>query len=137
MRSNTSLSRRAFLQIGSAAALASTCMTGLPRVAQAAGAEPQKGRYVCPPCGLPCDKLPFDAPGSCPNCSMKLVPADGGADSPPAVSILLFNGAQLIDFAGPWEVFGTAGFLVHTVADKVELLTAVFGERIMPEYSFD
>jgi nucleoside-diphosphate-sugar epimerase len=44
-------------------------------------------------------------------------------------AILLFNGAQLIDFAGPWEVFGTAGWLVHTVADKKDMLTAVFGEK--------
>ncbi|HYX70153.1 MAG TPA: DJ-1/PfpI family protein [Terriglobales bacterium] len=93
--------------------------------------------YVCPPCGLPCDKLVFDKPGTCPNCGMTLVPAAGGADSPPSVAILLFNGAQLIDFAGPWEVFGTAGLLVHTVAERAETLTAVFGEKIVPDYTFD
>ena len=49
----------------------------------------------------------------------------------------LFNGAQLIDFAGPWEVFGTAGWLVHTVADKKDMLTAVFGEKIIPDYTFE
>lgn len=93
--------------------------------------------YICPPCGLPCDKLIFDKPGNCPNCGMALIPAQPGKDSPPTVAILLFNGAQLIDFAGPWEVFGTAGFLVHTVADKPDLLTAVFGEKIIPDYTFD
>jgi hypothetical protein len=35
---------------------------------------------------------------------MTLVPLGGGEGSPPSVAILLFNGAQLIDFAGPWEV---------------------------------
>ena len=29
--------------------------------------------YVCPPCGLPCDKLEFDEPGACPTCGMILV----------------------------------------------------------------
>jgi len=93
--------------------------------------------FVCPPCGLPCDKLTFDHPGDCPNCGMTLVPAQAGADSPPTVAILLFNGAQLIDFAGPWEVFGSAGFLIHTVANKAEPLMAVFGEKIIPDYTFD
>ncbi len=93
--------------------------------------------YICPPCGLPCDKLTFDKPGSCPSCGMTLIPAQPGEDSPPSVAILLFNGAQLIDFAGPWEVFGSAGFLVHTVAEKAEPLTAVFGEKIIPDYTFD
>jgi putative intracellular protease/amidase len=68
---------------------------------------------------------------------MTLVPSASADDSPPNVAILLFNGAQLIDFAGPWEVFGTAGWLVHTVADKKDMLTAVFGEKIVPDYTFE
>jgi len=67
---------------------------------------------------------------------MKLI-SIGGEDSPPTVAILLFNGAEIIDFAGPWEVFGTAGFLVHTVAQNLEPITMVFGQRVMPDYTFD
>jgi putative intracellular protease/amidase len=67
---------------------------------------------------------------------MTLVPATGEG-GPPKVAILLFNGAQLIDFAGPWEVFGTAGLLVHTVAEKPEVLTAVFGAKLVPDYTFE
>jgi putative intracellular protease/amidase len=67
---------------------------------------------------------------------MTLVPVAVGEDSPPKVAILLFNGVQLIDFAGPWEVFGTAGLLVHTVAERQETLTAVFGEKVVPDYTF-
>jgi putative intracellular protease/amidase len=93
--------------------------------------------YVCPPCGLPCDKLTFDKPGNCPGCGMTLVPAGGADDGPSRVAVLLFGGAELIDFAGPWEVFGTAGLLVHSVAEKPEMLTTVFGQKVTPDYTFD
>jgi putative intracellular protease/amidase len=93
--------------------------------------------YVCPPCGQDCDKITFDKPGSCPHCGMKLVPFAAGEGGPPVVAILLFNGAQIIDFAGPWEVFGTAGFLVHTVAENLEPITMVFGQKLVPDYSFE
>jgi len=68
---------------------------------------------------------------------MTLVPLGGGKDAPRTVAILLFNGAELIDFAGPWEVFGTAGFLVHTVAESSEPLTVVFGQKVIPDYTFE
>jgi len=134
----TSFSRRSFLRTTAGATLAGACLPGSSASLVPATLEyPLKApKYVCPPCGFPCDKLTFDAPGACPKCGMTLVAADGGADAPPSVAILLFNGAQLIDFAGPWEVFGTAGLLVHTVAEKAEPLTAVFGARIIPDYTF-
>jgi putative intracellular protease/amidase len=68
---------------------------------------------------------------------MKLVPTSAGDDSPPAVAILLFNGVEIIDYAGPWEVFGSAGFQVHTVAEKIEPLTLVFGQKLIADYSFE
>src|SRR5438046_8432831 len=125
------LTRRSFMKGGAGAVIAASCLSNLKASAaileahatESAGAK----TYVCPPCGLPCDKLTFDKPGNCPNCGMTLVPLDGEG-GPPKVAILVFNGAELIDFAGPWEVFGTAGFLVHTVAEKPEPLTVVFGQ---------
>ena len=68
---------------------------------------------------------------------MKLVPLGGGVDSPPSVAIILFNGAQIIDFAGPWEVFGTAGFLVHTVAENPQTLTMVLGQKVAFDHTFE
>lgn len=91
--------------------------------------------YVCPPCGLPCDKLTFDKPGSCPQCGMTLIPA-GGAGVP-AVAMLLYPGVEIIDIAGPWEAFGTAGILVHTVAEKPDPLTLVFNQKVVPDFTFD
>lgn len=31
------------------------------------------GQFVCPPCGLDCDKKVFDKPGKCPGCGMTLI----------------------------------------------------------------
>lgn len=131
-------SRRAFIQATAPTALTCACL-GMPLLedASAVAASPATGSYRCPPCGLPCDNLVFDKPGKCPNCGMTLVPASSAGDGPPHVAILLFNGAQLIDFAGPWEVFGTAGWLVYTAAEKKDMLTAVFGEKIIPDYTFE
>jgi putative intracellular protease/amidase/DNA-directed RNA polymerase subunit RPC12/RpoP len=135
------LTRRTFMKGGAGALLAASCLTSLGSRAGTAQASTSLNSvtevYICPPCGAPCDKLTFDKPGDCPNCGMTLVPLGGGKDSPPTVAILLFNGAELIDFAGPWEVFGTAGFLVHTVAEKSEPLIMVFGQTVIPDYTFD
>ena len=56
---------------------------------------------------------------------------------PPTVAILLFDGVQIIDYSGPWEVFGQAGFKVHTVAEKREPLTTAFGQKVVADYTFD
>src|SRR5690349_16854947 len=53
------------------------------------------------------------------------------------VAIVLFDGVQIIDYSGPWEVFGQAGFKVFTVADKTEPLTTRFDEKVTADYSFD
>jgi len=131
------LNRRQFLIGGVGATVAGGCLNNLQlaTLSVEARATPSAKLYICPPCGLPCDKLTFDSPGSCPQCGMKLVPMDGEG-GPPKVAILLYNGVEIIDIAGPWEVFGTAGFLVHTVAEKLEPLTLVFGQKVIPDYSF-
>jgi CubicO group peptidase (beta-lactamase class C family)/putative intracellular protease/amidase len=89
--------------------------------------------YVCPPCGLACDRRTFDKPGVCPECGMRLIEKQD--EKPIRVAILLFEGVELIDYTGPWEVFGQAGFVVHTVAEKAEPVRATFGQRVLPDYS--
>lgn len=137
------LTRRNYL-VGSAGAFAATAFPSsafaadqspTPDPAPPPGPVPAGQKYKCPPCGLPCDQLVFDKPGDCPNCGMTLVPVSGGGV--PTVAILMFDGAEIIDFAGPWEVFGAAGFLVHTVASRREPLTMVFGQKLTPDYTFD
>jgi putative intracellular protease/amidase len=133
------LTRRGFIKRSAGAVIAASCLPAIDLSAsgsKAHAAQDAAKKYVCPPCGLDCDKLTFDKPGNCPQCGMTLVPL-GGEGGPPTVAILLFNGAQLIDFAGPWEVFGTAGFLVHTVADSLEPHVMVFGEKVIADYTFE
>src|SRR5438105_4615193 len=139
-QSSDLLNRRSFIKGSAGAVVAASCMSTLGFSTSAFEAHANAGAsakvYVCPPCGLPCDKLTFDKPGSCPQCGMTLIPADGEG-GPPKIAILLYNGVEIIDIAGPWEAFGTAGFLVHTVAEKTEPLTLVFGQKLIPDYTFE
>ena len=84
---------------------------------QAASNNPKKV-YVCPDCGCAADNRTFDKPGNCPECGMALIEKIDNKEQRPSVAILLFDNAQVIDYAGPWEVFGEAGFKVFTVAEK-------------------
>src|SRR5215813_4412035 len=133
------LTRRNFIKGGAGAVLAVGCLHGFELHTTAKGANLNRNAartYICPPCGQACDKLTFDQPGNCPQCGMTLIPADGEG-GPPKVAILLYNGVELIDIAGPWEVFGGAGFLVHTIAEKAEPLTLVYGQKVIPDYTFE
>ena len=102
---------------------------------QAASNKPKKV-YVCPDCGCAADNRTFDKPGNCPECGMALIEKIDNKEQRPSVAILLFDNAQVIDYAGPWEVFGEAGFKVFTVAEKRAPINAVFGQKIVPDYTF-
>jgi transcriptional regulator GlxA family with amidase domain len=58
----------------------------------------------------------------------------------PTVGIILFEGAEELDWAGPWEVFtlaGTNGALrAVTVAESSPVRSAK-GLRVLPDHSFD
>ena len=96
--------------------------------------------HVCPPCGQSCDSIVFDAPGTCPRCGMKLV-EQGAARTPMAtaktVAILLFPNVEIIDYTGPWELFGAAGYQVVTVASTRAPVTTAMGMTVVPGYTFD
>jgi putative intracellular protease/amidase len=97
--------------------------------------------YVCPPCGLDCDKETHDKPGVCQRCGMTLVEktieSHASGEKPLTVAILLFNGVEIIDYSGPWEVFGAAGFDVHTVASALGPIKTVFGQKVVPDYTLE
>jgi putative intracellular protease/amidase/DNA-directed RNA polymerase subunit RPC12/RpoP len=134
------LTRRNFMKGGAGAVLAVGCLHTLGRSAAALGASQGQSAsakvYVCPPCGQDCDKLTFDKPGACPGCGMALV-EKSEADKAPTVAILLFDRAEIIDFAGPWEVFGGAGYKVFTVAEKTDPVKCVYGQHVVADYTFE
>ena len=60
------------------------------------------------------------------------------------VGILLFNDAEVLDFAGPFEVFSVTSELNHfepfdvfTVAETLEAISAVNGLSVNPTYDFN
>ncbi len=63
--------------------------------------------------------------------------AAAGADSPaperPRAVILLFDGVQIIDFTGPYEVLGQAGMEVYTASVDGRPLVTNLGLRVTPD----
>lgn len=101
--------------------------------------------FLCPPCNLPCDTVHFDKPGFCPVCAMKLFASypefnnrqgDHGDLCRKKVAVVLFPGVEIIDFSGPWEVFGAAGMEVFSVAASDTMLTASMGLTMKPDFTF-
>ncbi len=50
------------------------------------------------------------------------------------VAILIFDNVQIIDFTGPYEVFGQAGYNVFTVANKEDTITTHMKLDVLPTY---
>jgi putative intracellular protease/amidase len=63
--------------------------------------------------------------------------APARADAQPSVAILMFDGVQIIDFSGPYEVFGQAGYRVFTVSKDGKGVTSAMGLQVNVDYSFD
>ena len=102
-------------------------------------AEGPAKHYVCAPCGMECDKQVFDKPGNCPVCGAPLVEQGSAVTTaPPApkVAFLIFTGVQPIDYAGPYEIFGAAGFDVYTVAATKDPILTTFGMKVVPRHTF-
>jgi putative intracellular protease/amidase len=119
------------------AAVEITCAPAHP--AASASAQAPGKRYVCTACGGACDLAVFDHPGTCPQCGMPLV-EEGSVEARKQggkpVAILLFDGVEIIDFTGPWEVFGAAGFEVYTVAATRAPVTTSMGMTVVPRYTY-
>lgn len=60
-----------------------------------------------------------------------------GAEKP-NVAILIFDGVQIIDYTGPYEVLGSRRKRnVYTVAEKPEAVTTNMGMKVVPNYTFE
>ena len=100
--------------------------------------------YQCDPCGCDSDGKQFEHPGNCPSCGMKLIARTEpykplkSLDEPMNVAILLFHHAQVLDYAGPYDVFvsvGSANFNVYTVGETSEPIITMPNLSINPEYT--
>ena len=89
---------------------------------------------------IPFDQTPIAAVAE-PNPNPLKPPAQGSLP----VAFLISDGAVVIDFCGPWEVFqdvdisgrADAAFQLYTVAETREPIRASGGIRIIPDYTFD
>ncbi len=90
-------------------------------------------QYICPPCNMVCDKLEFKEPGICNHCSMQLIPATQIGEI--SIAFYLQDGVEVLDFAGPMEVFAYAGYKVFTVSKTRETITSQKILKIIPDYS--
>jgi putative intracellular protease/amidase len=108
--------------------------------------KPAFDEYVCPPCGCGNDDKVHDKPGYCSVCGMQLIlKGSAAAQAPPTgpppnrkkAAILIFDGVQIIDYTGPYEVFGQAGMDVFTVAAKPEMITTAMNMKVTPHYTLE
>ncbi|PYF77060.1 DJ-1/PfpI family protein [Pedobacter nutrimenti] len=94
--------------------------------------------FICPPCSGSCDTLSFDKAGTCSDCGMALLhktTTDAPKEHQTTICFYLYEGVEVLDFAGPMEVFSYAGFKVFTVSKKKEALTSQGILKVLPDYS--
>lgn len=100
--------------------------------------------WVCTPCGGDCDNQVYSHPGKCPSCGMALIPKDNV--NPVRVAIVVHDQVELLDFAGPGEVFQDASmfaaekgitFKVFTVAPGPGPVVSQSFVKIEPEFTID
>jgi putative intracellular protease/amidase len=91
-------------------------------------APPQVAAYVC----AKGDGTEDVAPGACSTCGAELVLVS----RPLRAAILVFEGVQIIDYCGPFEVFGQARVQPFTVAKTTDPLTTAMGMKVVPSHSF-
>lgn len=102
--------------------------------------------YFCPPCGCKSDGKTFSQPGICPSCPMALEKleahyrnlvtiADSGPRKRHKVAILIFDQVQIIDYTGPFEVFGAAGYDVLLVSKEQKTIHTNMGMKVIPDHT--
>lgn len=95
--------------------------------------------FVCPPCGG-CDYKTFDKPGKCLVCGMTLIKMSMNdfvkqiSLKPVIVNFYIQNHVELLDFAGPMEVFSAAGFKINTICKTRDTIHSS-AISFVPQYS--
>jgi len=113
--------------------------------AQGQHTSKQDAAWFCGICGGSCDTLVFNAPGVCPHCGMTLLHMTfterqtilNNYRNQMTICFYLQDGVEVLDFAGPMEVFAYSGFRVFTVSKtKAPIITQGI-LKIVPDYSID
>lgn len=102
-----------------------------------------KNTYVCPPCDTICDTKTYDKPGTCNTCNMELITKESlekaeeiNRNNPiKTIAFYLQEGVEVLDFAGPMEVFAYAGLEVFTVSKTKEPILSQGILKVTPDYS--
>lgn len=103
----------------------------------------QSAAYYCPPCNSSCDEQAFEAAGDCPHCGMALVAQTAAererelSQGPMRIAFYLQDGVEVLDFAGPMEVFSYAGYEVFTVSRTQDAITSQGILKVIPDYSIE
>lgn len=108
-------------------------------------ADSDSTAFFCSPCGGECDNMAFTKAGACPHCGMTLVQMTfaerrqlvNNYNKKMSICFYLQDGVEVLDFAGPMEVFSYAGFKVFTVSRKKEPILTQGILKIMPDYSIE
>lgn len=96
--------------------------------------------YYCVPCNSGCDDEVFEEAGNCTHCGMALEKMTAKEremqmNDKLTIAFYLQQGVEVLDFAGPMEVFAYAGFNVFTVSKTIEPITSQGILKIIPDYS--
>jgi transcriptional regulator GlxA family with amidase domain len=97
--------------------------------------------FACGVCGNNCDHISYDKPGICAHCNMPLVKislADFKSrlnGKPITIAFYLQDNAVVLDYAGPMEVFTTAGFNVFTVSKTYNVIHSNTVLFVTPDYT--
>lgn len=94
---------------------------------------PESSIYVCPPCESSCDEVEHTSAGICKHCNMPLVKKG----SQKTIAFYLQDRVEVLDFAGPMEVFAYAGYKVFTVSKTKEPIKSQGILSVIPDYSID
>lgn len=89
--------------------------------------------YICPPCNSTCDTITHEKPGVCNHCNMVLVRKDLSK----TIAFYLQDGVEVLDFAGPMEVFAYAGYDVFTVSENKKAIKSQGILTVVPDYSIE
>lgn len=98
--------------------------------------------YFCPPCSADCDHIAFEKAGNCTHCGMSLTKRAYKeqlklTNNRINIAFYLQDGVEVLDFAGPMEVFAYAGYKVFTVSKTKDPMTSQGILTFIPDYSIE